>query len=582
MNRHIAFPLLLLGSLQLLASPIHQELIVHFEKDVSTLNEQAIDALDHFLASVTVQGDYHFAVEGHTDSDGSNAYNDTLAAARAKTVRQYLLLHGAEPKLVGITYRGERKPVASNAGEDGMSLNRRVRITFTRNVFADTEELRQALRQGSTQAFILDPARDQVVVGLAGVQLAIRAGSFVDDHGAVPASPVKLELTEALGLQAMLANRLVTQSGNRLLETGGMVKLEATDSLENRLLVDPALPITISMPTTARQPRMQLFLSTNGSNWTTTNEASFISATNYGQAKPEPKEPDVRYKLPTYKEDGRGKPFKPLLLVLPTAPELPKAEDFAKDDPWWSFLRPEEAQARREKACARAMKHYRARQVRYEARLERAQRENAAYPAALEKYEQDKTVWDEKKRVEMRQWETQTYPAALRRYDSIGAPLWARYFTALAAWQEEENNRMQRYAQWVDSTGSADMKGTTNYVITTTQLGWINCDRFYDVPEYCKEPVIVQDDHEQNEEVYLVFTKMRMLLGMQRTENMEYASPPVPKNEPAVVFAYTVIEGRAQVSIEPVRSGEKPVLKFRPSSLEELGCLLDDLCDTDI
>ncbi|MBK7287773.1 MAG: OmpA family protein [Flavobacteriales bacterium] len=87
MNRHIAISIVLLGSLQLTASTSHQELIVHFEKDVSALNEQAIDALDRFLASVTVQGDYHFAVEGHTDSDGSNTYNDTLALARAQAVR---------------------------------------------------------------------------------------------------------------------------------------------------------------------------------------------------------------------------------------------------------------------------------------------------------------------------------------------------------------------------------------------------------------------------------------------------------------------------------------------------------------
>lgn len=581
MDRHIALTLVLLGSMQLTAATEQKELLVHFEKDSANLDAEARAELDVFLSTLPISGDYHFTVEGHTDSDGSLAFNDDLAASRATTVRSYLVRHGADPALVDIGYRGERKPIASNANEVGMALNRRVHITYIRYSFASTEELRQALSEGSTQTFVIDPDRDQVVYGAAGVQVAVRAGSFVEDHGNTPETSVKLELTEALGLQAMLANRLSTQSGDRLLETGGMIKLEATDSLGNLLRVDPSRPITVSIPTMAQQPRMQLFLSTNGSNWTTTSAATFATPMKW-QGKPKPTEPDVHYKQPTYKEDYTGKPLKPVLLVMPTAPEVPQAEDFAKDDPWWAFLKPEQAQARREKAYAQAMKHYRSRRARYDTRVERVQRENAAYPAALEKYKLEKDIWDEKKGEEALEWKTQTYPAALRRIDSLSAPLWAKYYTALAVWQQEENTRIQRYAQWVDSTGSADMNGTTNYVITTTQLGWINCDRFYEVPDDRKAPVIAQDDNDGNEEVYLVFTDIRMLLNMQHSGTGEYSSQPVPKDEPAVIFAYTVVDGRAQVCIEPVTSGEKPVLKFRASSLEELGCLLDDLCVTDI
>ncbi|MBK7287774.1 MAG: hypothetical protein IPI95_12135 [Flavobacteriales bacterium] len=104
-----------------------------------------------------------------------------------------------------ITYRGERKPVASNADAGGMSLNRRVRITFTRNVFADMDELRQFLREGTVQHFTVAPGRDTVLTGKTGSTLTFRADAFEDVDGQPVSGPVEIELTEALGAPDMVA-----------------------------------------------------------------------------------------------------------------------------------------------------------------------------------------------------------------------------------------------------------------------------------------------------------------------------------------------------------------------------------------
>lgn len=579
MNRHIALPLLLLGSLQLTASPTHQELTVHFDKDDPRLNEQAIAALDLFLASVIVEGDYHFAVEGHTDSDGSNAYNDTLASARAKSVRQFLLLHGASPMLVDITYRGERKPVADNASEDGMSLNRRVRITFTRNVFANIDELRQALREGSVQHFTVDPRHDTVLRGKAGSTLIFRADAFEDTSGDPVSTPVTVELTEALTALDMVAHGLSTRSDDRLLETDGMVQVSATDATGNRLRLKNDAPMTVTMPAAGIKPRMQLFMSNTGSNWTAAPSATGNSPlAGWNDTPPQP--PVIAFKLPRYKEDQRGKPLRPVQPVLPRVPNMSNYRSYVRKDPWWGFLRPRVIRARTEKAYAKAENRYTSGHKRYQARMERYCRENAEFPAEAERYAVRKALWDERKKQEKEQWYTEVYVPARRQYDSVAAPQRTQYVADLAAWRQERNIRLERYAQWADSTRSTTVNGLSNYVFATTHLGWINCDRFYGVPEKRKQEVIVQGGVAGSEVVYLVFTDMRMLLNMERNEADEHVSPPAPMDVPAMIFAYTVIDGRAQLCVQPVKAGEKPVLQYAPSSVAEVSRKLMELAGT--
>ena len=581
MNRHIAFPLLLLGSLQLLASPIHQELIVHFGKDVSTLNEQAIDALDHFLASVTVQGDYHFAVEGHTDSDGSNVYNDTLAAARAKTVRQYLLLHGAEPKLVGITYRGERKPVASNAGEEGMSLNRRVRITFTRNVFADMDELRQALREGSVQHFTVDPSRDTLLKGKAGSTVAFTASAFLDADGRPVSAPVTIELTEALGALEMVAFGLSTRSDGRPLETDGMVQVQAADPVGNPLRLRSDAPMTVTMPTAAIKPRMQLFLSSTGTNWAVAvPELRIGKPVQEGWNQIPPRPPEIPFKLPVYKEDQRGKPIRPVQPVPPRVPSMHKEREYVRKDPWWGFMRPNAIRANTQKAYAQAEARYAASSKRYQARMERYNLENAGFPAAARQYEVRMMLWEERKKQDKERWSSEVYEPARERIERYAAPVARKYQAELAAWKKERNIALEHYAKWADSTRSTTVTSLTNYVFSTTELGWLNCDRFYSIAKESLQQVTAQMDQPGEAQVYLVFTSMRMLMNMEPDNKGGCISPLAPVDQPAVVFAFKVIGGRTQLCVQPVKPNEKPVLKFTPSSVAEVSRKLAELAGT--
>ncbi|MBM3520652.1 MAG: cell envelope biogenesis protein OmpA [Alphaproteobacteria bacterium] len=68
------------------------------------------------------------AVEGHTDSDGSEAYNMELSERRASAVAHYLTAQALNPRRFSVEPFGESEPAASNTTAAGKSLNRRVEI----------------------------------------------------------------------------------------------------------------------------------------------------------------------------------------------------------------------------------------------------------------------------------------------------------------------------------------------------------------------------------------------------------------------------------------------------------------------
>jgi outer membrane protein OmpA-like peptidoglycan-associated protein len=68
-------------------------------------------------------------VAGHTDSTGSEAYNQSLSERRANSVAQYLVARGISEQRLITVGMGELRPVADNGTEGGRQLNRRVEIT---------------------------------------------------------------------------------------------------------------------------------------------------------------------------------------------------------------------------------------------------------------------------------------------------------------------------------------------------------------------------------------------------------------------------------------------------------------------
>lgn len=102
-----------------------------FAVDSSELKAGAYDEISR-VAQVLVQyPQSSILVAGHTDSTGSDVYNQQLSERRAQVVKNALGGQGVNPGRITTIGFGESKPIADNNTEAGRQINRRVEITIT-------------------------------------------------------------------------------------------------------------------------------------------------------------------------------------------------------------------------------------------------------------------------------------------------------------------------------------------------------------------------------------------------------------------------------------------------------------------
>lgn len=118
---------------------------VTFDVGSYTLKPEFRATLDRIAQSLQQYPNSLIDVYGHTDSTGSDAYNQTLSENRARTVANYLASRGVSPARVRSQGFGETMPVADNATDAGRQRNRRVEI----KIVPVTEDDARAARQGS-------------------------------------------------------------------------------------------------------------------------------------------------------------------------------------------------------------------------------------------------------------------------------------------------------------------------------------------------------------------------------------------------------------------------------------------------
>ena len=68
-------------------------------------------------------------IDGHTDSRGSEAYNQQLSERRARAVRDYLVSKGVPAERLSVRGFGETKPIAPNDTPENLRRNRRTELT---------------------------------------------------------------------------------------------------------------------------------------------------------------------------------------------------------------------------------------------------------------------------------------------------------------------------------------------------------------------------------------------------------------------------------------------------------------------
>ena len=101
-----------------------------FETGKADLKPGAAERLRPLAKYLAANPQVRVRIDGHTDSQGADAYNQTLSNQRAEAVRTALAGMGVTADRIQAVGHGEAQPVASNANQAGRQQNRRVEVTL--------------------------------------------------------------------------------------------------------------------------------------------------------------------------------------------------------------------------------------------------------------------------------------------------------------------------------------------------------------------------------------------------------------------------------------------------------------------
>ena len=99
---------------------------IRFDLGKSTLKPESMGAINEIYTLMKENPDLKFSVEGHTDSQGDDAFNMKLSQERAETVMNTLIKLGISGDRLAAKGWGESKPISNNASPEDMANNRRV------------------------------------------------------------------------------------------------------------------------------------------------------------------------------------------------------------------------------------------------------------------------------------------------------------------------------------------------------------------------------------------------------------------------------------------------------------------------
>jgi OmpA-OmpF porin, OOP family len=100
----------------------------NFDFDKAVLKPAGKANLDKFLAGLAGAKVTGISVVGHTDSVGSDAYNQKLSEQRAAAVASYLSGKGVPAAAIQASGKGESQPIADNGSKAGRAANRRTEV----------------------------------------------------------------------------------------------------------------------------------------------------------------------------------------------------------------------------------------------------------------------------------------------------------------------------------------------------------------------------------------------------------------------------------------------------------------------
>ena len=584
---------------------------IYFNSDEYTINAESESNINAIAEKLTLLNEYNLQIIGHTDQIGSSAYNIELSKKRAESVKQHLIDLGLMASNIEIAYRGESDLKFNGLDDNSKQQNRRVEFVATGYVYDSVEEMVQQLESNDGDKHIVDPVIDSKLTLTKGTEVSIPANAFCHLDG-TPLMGGKVDLTfkEAFEYSDMVDERLYTQTEDQLLETGGMIYIEASQNGQPLRMQD-GKSIELLFPVQEMKDGMELFTASedeNGIIWEETGEQitnvkekpntppikvdlsplldfAFADADildlNYPEMIPYPRPARIAYPpfKDNYTEEGYEEALQKYHAVM-EAYEKDKVDRPERLKQW------EEEVERRKQDIYKHKKYFAGLKIREEVKLNlvrlKSKKDEICHARLTDVLFQflDNDIG----RVGYDEWYylRKAFGKGLGdviEHGGLSMPQFtltdgSRFCPDFMAALKEVQNSIEDVKF---EMGVADTKSVNRYLMRTSSLGWINCDRFYEMVEEDKMDLqfaSVSDD----DRYYLVFKDMKSLIRPRKVDgNIVFKG--IPKGENVRLVGINVQDGNAFLASQDftLNSSVDVRMSFASAEMKDLKKALQEI-----
>lgn len=557
-----------------------QHFSVFFASASAELDATAQTQLQELIDQLQSMGDYRLELAAHTDSRGTSRYNDRLAQDRAAAVTSFLQQQDITTDGMRTLALGEQQAGDDRNSEALQRDNRRVDVIVSGWYWQGIGSLRDSLAQPLAQKYTIDTDQDQLIEGQKGGRFLLPASSFVNAAGEDVTGLVDIELTECYSLGDMISMGLTTTAQDRILESGGMLQINAYQNGE-KLQLKSGSAIASAVPTTEFRQDMSLF---------------------YGQAHGEDN-PDIDWA----NSQAPVQSQLPQLTFAPR-PSAPSWQDFAftylkrsddevdprlpKEPKGTRPIRPREpnydniayyprglekifmGKATQDERTAQKREE---RRISYEEAIKNYEVRIANYNQSLVKYNLEMKDYNEMRRNEIDEDGFITtgpvYEYLKARADSAFAMAQRKYQRDSTGYEGYRRRKLENYERQVEALGQVDASVVSTYFFNINQLGWANIDRFLKTVE--TTPLAARENTPQTDAsamVFLMIPERNIILRMPYHDQAGFVLSRVPVGETAKIMAIKVQDKKAFLSSQEVIITDDLLitLDYRPGRLRDI------------
>jgi len=239
---------------QSIDSVISKSDFVYFEFNKYNLTSNADAKLNELLDFAKVNKTVKINIIGHTDSIGTDSFNEKLSQNRAQTVYNYFIKNGNPKGMLSISFYGKTKPIEPNVTAEGRQKNRRVEIQIQYQV--NPVIVKEDKPKNDTIKLETGGWNDTTFYGSQGTEVIVGKDFFKP----YKTSDVSFTITEAFSPCQIISqglNSMDTQNG--CLQTAGMVSFNVTIN-SKEFKPDGKQTIEVWIPTKEPDKKMIIYI----------------------------------------------------------------------------------------------------------------------------------------------------------------------------------------------------------------------------------------------------------------------------------------------------------------------------------